>query len=278
MSARVVGILTVILLCPSAGAAQGDKKAELLAKATLYVAQFVDQFSNVVAEETLVQETTVPRRKRTMRSDYLLVRYPGDIQWQSFRDVAEVDGKPVRDQQERLTKLFLEPSSNALRRARDLQDAGSRYNLLNIGTLNNPLLVMAFLQEGYRERFRFNLAGLDKKLGPTVRTVQFQEFKIPSLIKGNGNQDILSQGLVWIEEDTGRVVKTELRDRPRGGGDHRHDTLQVRRRARHQCAGRNAGLVSGRHGRDSRRGHLRTVSPIPGEDRRSTEISTTFKV
>ena len=207
----VVTILAMGLLYPSAGAAQGDKKDELLAKATIYVAQFVDQFSNVVAEETLVQETTVPRRKRTMKSDYLLVRYPDDIQWQSFRDVAEVDGKPVRDQQERLTKLFLEPSSNALRRARELQEAGSRYNLLNIGTLNSPLLVMAFLQEGYRDRFRFNLAGLEKKLGPTVRTVQFQEWKIPSLIKGNGNQDILSQGLVWIEEDTGRVVKTELK-------------------------------------------------------------------
>jgi hypothetical protein len=207
----VVASIAIGVLCPSAAAAQSDKKDELLAKATLYVAQFVDQFSNVVAEETLVQETTIPRRKRTMRSDYLLVRYPGDSQWQSFRDVAEVDGKPVRDQQERLTKLFLEPSSSALRRARDLQDAGARHNLLNIGTLNNPLLVMAFLQEGYRDRFRFNLAGLDKKLGPTVRTVQFQEWKIPSLIKGNGNQDILSGGLVWIDEDTGRVVKTELK-------------------------------------------------------------------
>jgi hypothetical protein len=212
MSARllVVGILAVILLYQATGTAQGDKKDELLAKATLYVAQFVDQFSNVVAEETLVQETTVPRRKRTMKSDYLLVRYPEDVQWHSFRDVSEVDGKPVRDQQERLTKLFLEPSESALRRARDLADAGARYNLLNIGTINNPLLVMAFLQEGYRERFRFNLAGLEKKLGPTVRQVQFQEWKIPSLIKGNSNADILSRGLVWIEEDTGRVVKTEL--------------------------------------------------------------------
>jgi hypothetical protein len=213
MSVRVtlVGVLSICLVCAGPVLAQGDKRDELIDKATLYVAQFVDQFSNVVAEETLVQETTIPRRKRTMKSDYLLVRYPGDTQWQSFRDVAEVDGKPVRDQQERLTKLFLEPSSNALRRARELQQAGSRYNLLDIGSLNSPLLVIAFLQEGYRERFRFNLAGLDKKLGPTVRTVRFQEWKIPSLIKGNGNQDILTNGLLWIEEDTGRVVKTELK-------------------------------------------------------------------
>jgi len=207
----VVAILAAGVLTPAVANAQDSKADELLAKTAAYVARFVDQFSNVVAEETLVQEATIPRRKRTMRSDYLLVRYPGDSQWQTFRDVAEVDGKPVRDKEERLTKLFLEPASSAVRRARELQEAGARYNLLDIGTLNNPLMVVAFLQDSYRERFRFTLAGLDKKLGPTVRQVQFQEFKVPSLIKGNGNADILTRGLVWIEEDTGRVVKTELR-------------------------------------------------------------------
>jgi hypothetical protein len=206
----VVGILALVAFAATP-AAQNSKTDELMAKTAAYVARFVDQFSNVVAEETLVQETTIPRRKRTMRSDFLLVRYPDDTQWQAFRDVAEVDGKPVRDKEERLTKLFLEPASSAMRRARELQEAGSRYNLLDIGTLNNPLLVVAFLQNNYRERFRFNLAGLDKKLGPTVRTVQFQEWKVPSLIKGNSNQDILTRGLVWVDEDTGRVVKTELK-------------------------------------------------------------------
>jgi len=207
----MVAVFGSAVIAPALAIAQDNKTEALMTKTAAYVARFVDQFSNVVAEETLVQETTVPRRKRTLRSDFLLVRYPGDAQWQSFRDVAEVDGKPVRDKEERLTKLFLEPAASAVRRARELQEAGSRYNLLDIGTLNNPLMVVAFLQDGYRERFRFNLAGLDKKLGPTVRQVQFQEFKVPSLIKGNGNQDILSRGLAWIEEDTGRVVKTELR-------------------------------------------------------------------
>jgi hypothetical protein len=206
----VVGLVALVSFA-SAAAGQNNKTDELMAKTAAYVAQFVDQFSNVVAEETLLQETTIPRRKRTLRSDFLLVRYPGDTQWQAFRDVAEVDGKPIRDKEERLTKLFLEPASSAMRRARELQEAGSRYNLLDIGTLNNPLLVVAFLQDTYRERFRFNLAGIEKKLGPNVRTVQFQEWKVPSLIKGNSNQDILTRGLVWVEEDSGRVVKTELK-------------------------------------------------------------------
>lgn len=207
----IVAMLITAVLAPERAASLDNKVDELMARTAAYVSQFVNQFSNVVAEETLVQETTIPRRKRTMKSDFLLVRYPGDTQWQAFRDVAEVDGKPVRDKEERLTRLFLEPAESALRRARNLQEAGARYNLLDIGTLNNPLIVVAFLQDGYRERFRFNLAGLEKKLGPNVRTVQFQEWKLPSLIKGNGNQDILTRGLVWIEEDTGRVVKTELR-------------------------------------------------------------------
>ena len=211
MRVVMAGIVAGAVLTPAVAESQGNKTEELMAKTAAYVAQFVDQFSNVVAEETLVQETTIPRRKRTMRSDFLLVRYPGDPQWQSFRDVAEVDGKPVRDKEERLTRLFLEPASSAIRRARELQEAGARFNLLDIGTLNNPLMVVAFLQDSYRERFRFTAAGLDKKLGPTVRQVQFQEWKVPTLIKGNGNSDILSRGLVWIEEDTGRVVQTELR-------------------------------------------------------------------
>lgn len=206
-----LGVTAILALAAGPAGAQENRIDALMAKTAAYVAQFVNQFSNVVAEETLVQETTIPRRKRTMRSDFLLVRYPGDTEWQTFRDVAEVDGKPVRDKEERLTRLFLEPASSAVRRARELQEAGSRYNLLDIGTLNNPLTVIGFLQDMYRERFRFNLAGLDKKLGPTVRQVQFQEWKIPTLIRGNGNLDILTRGLVWVEEDSGRVVKTELR-------------------------------------------------------------------
>jgi hypothetical protein len=212
MPIRVVaGLLACSLLCAREVAAQNNKVEELMSRTANYVAEFVDRFSNVVAEETLVQTTTVPRRTRNIRSDFLLVKFPGDTQWQSFRDVAEVDGKPVRDQQERLTKLFLEPSQNTIRRASELNRESARYNLLNIGSINNPLLVIALLQDNYRERFRFNLSGIEKDLGPRVRTVQFTEFRTPTVIRGDGNRDIPANGLVWIDEETARVVKTELR-------------------------------------------------------------------
>jgi hypothetical protein len=206
----VAAVVVAVMLCGSRATAQSPKVDALIPKATAYAHDFVERFSNVVAEERYEQEITIPKRKRVLVSDFLLVKFPGDQLWQPFRDVAEVDGKPVRDREDRLMKLFLQPSSNALRRAAEIREAGARYNLLDVGTLSNPLLVIAFLQEQYVDRFRFNLAGLDKKLGPDVRTVRFVEFRQPTVLKRNANADLFSRGLVWIEEGTGRVVKTEL--------------------------------------------------------------------
>ena len=197
-------------LCGAALDAQSPSVKELIPRATAYAHQFVDRFTNVVAEERYEQAITSPRRKRVLVSDFLLVKPLGDELWSAFRDVAEVDGKPVRGREDRLMKLFLEPSSNTLRRAAEIREAGARYNLADIGTLNNPLLVIAFLQRQYVDRFRFNGAGLDKKLGPDVRTVRFVEFVRPTVLRLNANGDLFSSGLMWIEEGTGRVVKTEL--------------------------------------------------------------------
>jgi hypothetical protein len=210
MKAGLGGVLACALAVGVHAGAQTPRVDELIPKATEYAHHFIGRFSNVVAEERYEQEITVPRRKRVLTSDFLLVRYPGDAVWQAFRDVAEVDGKPVRDREDRMMKLFLEPSSSALRRAAELAGASSRHNLLDIGTLNNPLLVLSFLQQQYVDRFRFNLAGLDKKLGPDVRTVRFVEFRVPTILKLNASNDLASRGLIWIEETTGRVVKTEL--------------------------------------------------------------------
>jgi hypothetical protein len=206
----LTGILVAAVLSGRRADAQSLRVEELIPRATAYAHLFVERFSSVVAEERYEQAITIPRRKRILVSDFLLVKSPGDDLWNSFRDVAEVDGKPVRDREERLTKLFLTPSSNALRRAGEIREASARHNLIDIGTLNNPLIVIAFLQSQYVDRFRFNLAGLEKKLGPDVRTVRFVEARRPTVLKMNANGDLFSRGLIWIEEGTGRVVKTEL--------------------------------------------------------------------
>lgn len=206
----LIPLCVVVLAGPAVPTAQSPKVEDLVARATTYVHEFVDRFSNVVAEERYEQEITVPRRRRVLTGDFLLVRYPGDEMWMALRDVAAVDGKPVSDREGRILRLFEEPNANPLGRAREMANASSRHNLVDIGSLNNPLVAMAFLQRQYVDRFRFNLSGLDRKLGPDVRQVRFVEFRQPTLLKGNGNADVQARGLYWIEESTGRVVKTEL--------------------------------------------------------------------
>ena len=213
-SAALAGIL-VWLASAALGTelrAQQPSQQELLDRATAYTLAFVDRFANVVAEETYRQETTRPKALRVLRSDLALVRYPGSATWMMFRDVFEVDGKSVRDanQEQRILRLFTETPRTAVGRAREIADAGTRFNLRDIGNTNSPLLVLAFLQPEYRTRFRFNLAGIEKKLGPTVRTMRFVEFQRPTILKQGANSDLFSRGLIWVEEQSGRVVKTEL--------------------------------------------------------------------
>jgi hypothetical protein len=216
---RLVGVLLAVALASAASmspSAAGPDLQTVLDRATAYQTTFIKDFENVVAEELYIQEMSTPRRKRTIKSEYLFVKYPDVAGLMALRDPFEVDGKPVRDEASagRLMKLFTSPVADTVLRARALAQEGGRYNLLDIGTLNNPVLTMAFLQPDYRPRFRWNLAGIEKDLGPTIRTVRFEEFRIPSILKMGANQDMLSRGLIWVDEETGRVVKTRLQAGP----------------------------------------------------------------
>lgn len=217
MARRLLGVLVLALgtfRVPAVAA--GPDLQTLLDMASAYEQHFIGDFENVVAEEVYVQEMSSPRRKRTIRSEFLFVKYPDVVGAMALRDPFEVDGRPVRDgaSADRMMKLFTSPVPNAVLRARALAEEGGRYNLLDIGTLNNPVLAMVFLQPNYRPRFRFNLAGIEKDLGPAVRTVRFEEFRVPSILKMGANQDMLARGLMWIDEPTGRVVKTRLQVGP----------------------------------------------------------------
>lgn len=215
MRSLVLVTLATLALWPAAPAAQQPTVDDLLTRSAAYVAVFIERFSNVVAEERYTQRLIQERRNRSLGSEFLIVQVPGTTSWQSFRDVFEVDGQPVRDRDERLAKLFLEPTDDSFRRAREIADASARYNLDGIGALNDPLAAMAFLQERYRPRFRWTLAGSDRNVGPDVWRVRYQESIRPTLFLGAGNRDLPANGLIWIEGTTGRILKTELRiDRP----------------------------------------------------------------
>ena len=212
--------LRLALACAAAAAmaANGPLRAQirpldgLLDKATAYVQAFAAAFENVVAEEVYVQETTVPRRTRTLKSEFLFVKYPG-VPSMVLRDVFEVDGRMVRDaaQAERLMRLFASPVRDPVARANAVSREGAKYNLGRIGSLNNPLIALGFLQPAYRSRFHFEAEGLDTSLGTTVRMVRFEERARSTILRTGANRDLRAHGWLWIDETDGRVVKTRLR-------------------------------------------------------------------
>jgi hypothetical protein len=202
--------LVAIALIVAPLAAQKPDSEALVTKAAAYLADLFPRLSNVVAEEQYQQQTLSPNRKRTLLSDYLIVRLQETGEFASFRDVYEVDGKPVRDRDQRLQKLFLEAPGTAFEQAQRIARESARHNIWDIGTVNNAYLAMAFIQDKYRSRFRVISPKQEKSVGPDVWAVQFQEFVVPTILKGNANRDMPSRGRWWIDAATGRVLKTEL--------------------------------------------------------------------
>ena len=196
----------VFVVASTAPVAQSPSKEVLLRRAADYLVAFVDGLSNVVAEEEYQQSFRDGPGRRRLKSDFLLVKYPGaENNFLAFRDVIEVNGKPVTDQQDRLLKLFVEPYKDPLVRASEIANASARHSM-DRGQLANPLFVIALLQRHYQPGFRFTLKDLEPDLGPGVREIELFEDVAP---KPSGPLPI--HAVAWVNEITGRVVKTELR-------------------------------------------------------------------
>jgi hypothetical protein len=208
---------------------------QLLTRATWYVLDFVEKLSSVVSEERYVQDSSValptvpipgllggrggvpssiPRgsaRHREIRSDFLIVKSVGE-QWEPFRDVFEVDHVPIRDREERVTKLFLRPTADTQARISEIAEESARYNLGAVRrTINNPIFALIFLQPELRWHFKFTLGKPDRRMGENIRVVEFVEEGRPTLITGLPGQEMPAYGRFWVEADTGRIVKTEVR-------------------------------------------------------------------
>lgn len=193
---------------------------DLLARAGAYVTMFETRFSGVVAEERYIQvllpQTLQSRwitdvRHRELKSDFLLVKVPGDAWWLPFRDVFEIDGKEVRDRQDRLTKLFLDPPATAVEQASQIVAESARYNIGRVDrNINVPVFALAVLRPINQPRFRFSHLEEDRKAGPNAWSIEFHETSIPTLIHGTKDADRPAHGRVWIDAPTGAVFRTEL--------------------------------------------------------------------
>jgi hypothetical protein len=235
-AARRAGVL--LALWSTAATAQPPKLSDVLDRAGGYVAEFHRHLSGIVAEERYVQDARMPAVRRLtvgtvehreLNSDLLLVNVAGTTTWLEFRDVFEVDGQPVRDRSDRLTRLFLEPTTAGEQQIRAIIAESARYNVGAIArTVNTPIFPLAFLEAANRRRFKFfrtndRLPALARITVPagsaipapfrapdTAWVIRFEEIARPTIIHTQHERDLPSHGRFWIEPDTGRVLISEV--------------------------------------------------------------------
>ena len=89
------------------------------------------------------------------------IQFAGRLDRTVPADVFEVDGNPVRDRQERLTRLFNDSSAAGSDRMAAIINESARYNIGDIvRTVNTPLMPLLFLDPEHQPRFKFTMAAM----------------------------------------------------------------------------------------------------------------------
>jgi hypothetical protein len=221
------------MLMAAPAAAEQPSLTTVLNRAAAYVAEFHRLLTGVVAQERYLQEVKRYANRPSLRtpvtqellSDLLLVRPAAGGEYTEFRDVFEVNHTPVRDRDERLTKLFLDASPSARTQIGQILDESSRFNIGDIQrNINTPLFALQILELHNQDRFKFKRS---KDRRPTIGanepdvpgafhataevwTIEFDETREGTLVRTENRKDIPSRGRFWIEPDTGRVLMSEL--------------------------------------------------------------------
>jgi hypothetical protein len=149
-------------------------------------------------------------RRRQLLSDVLLVQPPGQL-WVGYRDVAEVDGKPVRDRAVRVEKLFLSGTTDAREQLERIADESKRYNLG--GSRNTlPTFPLQILHPENMPRFEWGTR--PQKRSPTDPpgsvVVGFRETADPTIVRTNTGRNVPMTGQFCVDPETGRIWRATL--------------------------------------------------------------------
>ncbi len=186
---------------------------QVIERAGLYLARYADDLSVIIGTEHYAQymgnEGFERAAKRLLVSEFALVRANDD--WLGFRDVYEIDGKPVGDRQDRLRRLFLENGGAAISQARRINDESARHNLGSVvRNFNPPTMALLFLRPANAPRFHFRKDGEDTVDGTRVWKIRYEEQQKPTMIRTSAGKDMPLKGTFWIDPAGGRVFRTHM--------------------------------------------------------------------
>jgi hypothetical protein len=150
-------------------------------------------------------------QKRRLVSEFALVsNASASGGWLGFRDVIEVDGKPISNRPDRLQALF-QSGAPDLVAARRIADEGARYNVGPVSrNFNVPTTTLFFFHSGNLPRFTFRRTGRERIDGVDTVVIDFREERTPTLTMTSSGKDVPGSGTLWVNPADGAVVRTRL--------------------------------------------------------------------
>lgn len=248
---RPFTVLAALLLgCPllpaaPALAARGELD-ELFDKVSAYVERLHREMQGAVLEERYVQilqrpccseprnpgddpalvwiEGAAPKldkgivQRRQLYSEVLLVPATGGMRV-GYRDVFEVDGRPVRARDERMRKLFERGTAEGEIELGRILAESARFNIGPTRRSGNmPTFPLLYLAPGMKPNLYLSGGGRDRRGGRELAVLEFREDGTPTLTSTADGRDVPVRGRAWVEPESGAVREIELRF---GGGARR---------------------------------------------------------
>lgn len=194
-----------------------------------YLSAYEHDLGELVADERFEQwplDGAVPRRAqepgtyfrdafqlRSIESTVAFVSLPANAGWLGFRDVLRVKGKPVKRKGLPLAELLALETVDARDRALALLLESARHNLGAPRTTNLPSLPLELLHRRNSARFVLEQSSRDRVGDCEALRLDLQETGRPTLIQRPQGGDMPSHVAAWVEVDTGRLCKAEVRTR-----------------------------------------------------------------
>jgi hypothetical protein len=213
-AALLLGVLTAF---------QASDADALRGRLDSYLLAYEPQLSSLVAEELLIQrdgpsrEATVngapDTKNRRLVSEVAFISLPGGTGWLGFRRAVKLNGKDLPDAGPPLGVLLTDEDRDDYDQARLLIAESARLNLGLPRTTNLPNLPLEFLHPRNRRRFAHRIDGTEKIRGLATTRLVLSETSSPTMIQRPEGGDMPSTVTAWVETDSGRLIRAEVKSR-----------------------------------------------------------------
>jgi hypothetical protein len=174
-----------------------------------YLARYSTLVSGFECEETYVQREVsggTLTGTRQVKSDFFVFGEGGHVD--TFRDVFEVVGSPVRPHEHRLAGLFEKPNPLTLQQAQQLEDAGMQNFFRELQQIPKSMGVLEYVVKANQERSTFKIDSVKKMGDAQVAILKFVEQGMPRIVDSPDHTP--ASGRITVDLATGAIRQTEF--------------------------------------------------------------------